>query len=113
MGTAAYRGRGFKGRAGVRGEKPIGAARCRKQHNEASCPPTPLRWAFPVARTWVCVLWRPASRLWVCVWGGCHKGSASVSVATSGCVRWFGGFRGKVSALLVHTLESLDPLGSV
>ena len=46
MGTAAYGGRGFKGRAAVSGERPIGAARCRQQHNEAPPPPphthTPL-----------------------------------------------------------------------
>ena len=36
-GTAACGGRGFKGRARVSGERPIGAARCRQQHNPASC----------------------------------------------------------------------------
>ena len=34
MGTAANGGRGFKGRAGVRGERP---ARCTQQRNQASC----------------------------------------------------------------------------
>ena len=28
MGTAAYGGRGFKGRTRVSGERPLGAARC-------------------------------------------------------------------------------------
>ena len=28
MGTAAYGGKGFKGRAAVRGERPIGTASC-------------------------------------------------------------------------------------
>ena len=42
MGTAAYGGKGFKGRAAVTGERPIGAAGCRQQHNRASCQPPPL-----------------------------------------------------------------------
>ena len=42
MGTAADGGKGFKERAAVSGERPIGAARCRQQHNQASCPPPPL-----------------------------------------------------------------------
>ena len=37
MGTAAYGGKGFKGRAAVIGERPIGAARCRQQPNQVSC----------------------------------------------------------------------------
>ena len=37
MGTAACGGRGFKGRGAVSGERPIGAARCRQQHDRASC----------------------------------------------------------------------------
>ena len=37
MGTAADGGKGFKGRAAVSGERPIGAASCRQQHNRASC----------------------------------------------------------------------------
>ena len=37
MGTAAYGGKGFKGRSAVSGEKPIGAASCRQQRNQASC----------------------------------------------------------------------------
>ena len=41
MGAAADGGRGFKERARVSGEKPIGAARCRQQHNQASCQPPP------------------------------------------------------------------------
>ena len=43
MGAAVYRGKGFKERAGVSGERPIGTASCRQQHNQVSCqPPTPL-----------------------------------------------------------------------
>ena len=41
MGAAAYGGRGFKARAQVSGERPMGAATCRQQHNRAS-PPPPL-----------------------------------------------------------------------
>ena len=41
MGATAYGGRGFKGRAAVSGERPIGAASCRQQHNEVSCQPPP------------------------------------------------------------------------
>ena len=37
MGAAAYGGRGFKGRAGGSGKRPIGAASCRQQRNRASC----------------------------------------------------------------------------
>ena len=39
MGAAACGGRGFKARARVSGERPIGAASCRQQHNEVSCKP--------------------------------------------------------------------------
>ena len=35
MGTAAYGGKGFEGRAAVSDERPIGAASCRQQHNQA------------------------------------------------------------------------------
>ena len=43
MGAAAYGGGGFEGRAAVGGERPIGAASCRQQHNRASCQnPHPL-----------------------------------------------------------------------
>ena len=41
MGTAADGGRGFKGRAAVRGEGPIGAPTRRQQLNRASCQPPP------------------------------------------------------------------------
>ena len=42
MGATAYGGKGFKGRSGVSGERPTGAASCRQQHNQASCqPPAP------------------------------------------------------------------------
>ena len=41
MGAAACRGRGFKERAGVNGERPSGAVSCRQQHNQASCQPAP------------------------------------------------------------------------
>ena len=41
MGTAAYGGKGFRGRAAVSGDRPIGAASCRQQHNQASCQPPP------------------------------------------------------------------------
>ena len=41
MGTAAYGGRGFQGRARVGGARPIGAASCRQQFNRAACQPPP------------------------------------------------------------------------
>ena len=41
MGTAAYGGKRFKGRAAVSGERPIGGASCRQQHNQASCQTGP------------------------------------------------------------------------
>ena len=47
MGTAACGRKGFKGRAAVSGERPIGAASCRQQHNQASCPPPPPRAPSP------------------------------------------------------------------
>ena len=37
MGTAAYGGKGFKGRAGESGKRPIGAASFRQQYIQASC----------------------------------------------------------------------------
>ena len=37
MGTAAYGGGGSKKRTALSGERPIGAARCRQQYNQASC----------------------------------------------------------------------------
>ena len=37
MGTAACVGKGFKGRAVVSGDRPIGAASCRHQHTQVSC----------------------------------------------------------------------------
>ena len=39
MGAAAYGGRGFKERAGVSCERPIGAASYRQQHNLPTPPP--------------------------------------------------------------------------
>ena len=36
MGTVAYGGKGFKGRAAVSDEGPTGAASCRQQHNQVS-----------------------------------------------------------------------------
>ena len=41
MGTAAYGGRGFKGRAVVSVERQLGTASCRQQHNQAPCTPPP------------------------------------------------------------------------
>ena len=45
MGTPACEGKGVKGRAAIRGERPIDTAHCRQQHNPASCqipaPPPP------------------------------------------------------------------------
>ena len=41
LGAAADGGKGFKGRARVSGESPIGAASFRQQYNQASCQ-TPL-----------------------------------------------------------------------
>ena len=40
-GTTADEGEGFKGRAAVSGERPMGAASCRQQHNHVSCQPPP------------------------------------------------------------------------
>ena len=41
MGTTAYGGKGFKGRA-AHGDRPIGAASCRQeQHPMATCQPPP------------------------------------------------------------------------
>ena len=42
MGTAAYGGKGFKGRAGVSGERPMGAARFRQQHTGCHHADPPL-----------------------------------------------------------------------
>ena len=65
MGTAAYGGKGFKEKAAVSGERPIGAASCRQQHNQTSChtlPPnrqSPLPWPpLPTGP-------RPAQTAWV------------------------------------------------
>ena len=49
VGTAAYGGRGFKARARVSGERPMGAPSCRQQYNRASYqhprpPPPPVPW---------------------------------------------------------------------
>ena len=41
MGTGAYGGKGFKGRAAASCERPIGVTSCRQQHNQVSCQ-TPL-----------------------------------------------------------------------
>ena len=41
MGSAAYGGRGFKGRAAVSGGRAIGATSCRQQYNPASCQTPP------------------------------------------------------------------------
>ena len=54
MGTAACGGRGFKGRAVVSGERPMGAHSCRQQHNQASCQPPPP----PLVVARVCLLCR-------------------------------------------------------
>ena len=53
MGAAVYRGRGFKGRAGVSGDRPIGAARCREQYDRVSCqsPPRSARAVCTVGPT--------------------------------------------------------------
>ena len=40
--AAADGGKGFKERARVSGEAPMGAARCRQQSTQASCKPPPL-----------------------------------------------------------------------
>ena len=57
MGTTAYGGKGSKGRA-ANGDRPVGAASCRRDHHTmASCqnpPPPPLRAAFPVQSLCVC-----------------------------------------------------------
>ena len=49
MGTAACGGRGFKGRTRVSGERLIGAARCRQQHDQASYQPPPPPATVPLA----------------------------------------------------------------
>ena len=49
MGTAAYRGKGFKGSAAVSGERPIGAAGCRQQHTRR--PPPPFQGASGICWT--------------------------------------------------------------
>ena len=41
MGTATYGGKGFKGKAAIGGDRPIGATSCRQQHNQASCQHSP------------------------------------------------------------------------
>ena len=51
MGTTAYGGKGFKGRAVVSGERPIGTASCRQQHTQTSCQ-TPLPKQPPIQ--WCC-----------------------------------------------------------
>ena len=62
MRGAAYRGKGFKERAGVSGERMIGAARCRQQHNEGLCQaPSTLPLSDPHSRPierWRCHAWR-------------------------------------------------------
>ena len=49
MGASTYGGKGFKGRAAVSGERPIGTASCRQQHTQASCqtPPSNPHPPFP------------------------------------------------------------------
>ena len=42
-GRGSYGGKGFKGRAVVSGERPMGAARCTQQHTRVSCQPPPPR----------------------------------------------------------------------
>ena len=41
MGAAACGGKGFKERAGVSGERPIGAVSCRQQHKPGVMPTPP------------------------------------------------------------------------
>ena len=43
MGAAAYGGKGFKERARVSGQRPVGSASCRQQCIQAPCPPPPLK----------------------------------------------------------------------
>ena len=51
MGIAACGWRGFKERTRVSGKRPIGAARCRQQYNQASCQTfPPNRLPLPPAR---------------------------------------------------------------
>ena len=45
MGPGAYGGRGFKGRARVSGERPIGAARCRQQYSNTTGRQPGVNWA--------------------------------------------------------------------
>ena len=58
MGTAAYGGNGFKGRAAVSGERPIGAASTRRHVN----PPPPLLASLPSIVWNVHVIHRSSSR---------------------------------------------------
>ena len=53
MGAAACGGKGFRGRAVVNGERPMGAARCRQQHNEAASPPPHVQQPRPPAASTV------------------------------------------------------------
>ena len=49
MGTTAYGGKGSKGRA-ANGDRPVGAASCRRDHHTmASCRNPPCQWAPPAA----------------------------------------------------------------
>ena len=41
MGTTACGRRGFKGRAAICGDQPMGASSYTQQHTQVSCPPTP------------------------------------------------------------------------
>ena len=51
MGTTTYGGKGFKGRARVSGERPMGAASFGQQSIQASCQPAPLNVAKPTSHT--------------------------------------------------------------
>ena len=67
MGTAACGGKGFKERAGVSGEEPLGAAGCRPQYNQVSCQPPPP----PQARQLPSSVWtrhREVKQVWGLCW---------------------------------------------
>ena len=68
MGTAACGGRGFKGRAVVSGDRPIGAGRCRQQHTKGVMPtPPPPRHRFIVAKSGIYRFTKKQPLIWAIV----------------------------------------------
>ena len=84
MGAAAHGGKGFKERkqrARVNGERLIGAASCRQQYNQASCPPRPPRTPATLTQ----LLWHTPND----PNDDCSSGSdmSSMSLSSGGCSR--------------------------